>query len=83
MKKEREYAYMVGDKMGIMYHLGKYCVVSVLRKDNGMMAYTHRQFKTISGAERFLLKDYSYAGRNAPEIKYGTKKFIEEGSYWK
>ena len=84
--EQRKYAYMVeqnGKKIGIMYHLGKYCVAVFAEKDTGMMAYTLRQYKTLSGAERFLLRDYSYAKKNAPHISYNTAEFIKEGSYWK
>lgn len=84
---ERKYAYMIkfGDNhdIGIMYHLGLYCVARFIKKGTGIMTIILRQYKTISGAERFLLRDYSYGNRNAPELLYGTKKFIEAGSYWK
>jgi hypothetical protein len=85
--EERKYAYMIkfGEygQIGIMYHLGRYCVARFMRRGNSIMTYTIRQFKTVSGAERFLLRDYSSMNKNAPELLYGTKKFIDEGSYWK
>lgn len=84
--EERKYAYMIkhgNTEIGIMYQLGRYCVASFYHKENGMLAHIIRQYKTLSGAERFLLKDYSYAQRIAPQIYYGTEKFIKEGKYWK
>ena len=86
MSEERKYAYMIkkdGFEIGIMYQLGRYCVASFYHKSDGMMAHIIRQYKTLSGAERFLLKDYSYGNRLGPEIYYATEKFIKEGKYWK
>ena len=86
MTGERKYAYMIekGDsKIGIMYHLGRYCVAQFYFKEDKLMTVIQRQFKTVSGAERYLLKDFSYAGRIAPNVFYATDKFIREGKYWK
>lgn len=85
--EERKYAYMIkrfsNDWYGIMYHLGKYNVGWFRVRDNGMIFSTDRSYKTLSGAENRLLKDYSYSKRNAPEVLYGTADFIKKGSYWK
>lgn len=86
--EEKKYAYMVNygedRNIGIMYHLGKFLVVRFVKKDNGnMMTYTLRQYKTLRGAENYLLKDFSYADRLAPNIKYETEAFIKKGEYWK
>ena len=86
MKQERHYAYMIehnGIKTGIMYHLGRYCIANFFFKEGKLMSVIQRQYKTLSGAERYLLKDYSYARRTAPNIFYATEQFIKDGKYWK
>lgn len=84
MAEEKKYAYMVGD-IGIMYSFGAYYVAKFCKSKTGnkFMAYTLKRYKTLKGAENYLLRDYSHAERTAPEIKYGTEAFIKEGSYWK
>ena len=84
---KREYAYMVkydaGVSVCIMYSLGAYYVARLIDKGTSLMALPlgNRKYKTISGAERYMLngisKDQEYT------VLYGTETFIKEGSYWK
>ena len=79
---KREYLYMVkteeGHKYCIMYHLGIYAVVRMLRGENGTLCYTLRQYKTISGAERYLREKIDGIG-----FTYGTEEEIKKGEYWR
>ena len=93
--KEKEYLYMKettdGHTYCIMYHLGKYAVVRRLRGETGTMYYTMRQYKTISGAERYLRDNITSpasvkvdkGGLHATKCYYGTLKEIQEGEYWR
>lgn len=80
--KEREYLYMKrttdGQTYCIMYHLGIYAVVRMLRGENGTMCYTLRQYKTASGAERYLKEKI-----DGKEIYIGPLKVIQKGEYWR
>lgn len=83
---EKQYAYMINypeGKMCIVYHLGKYYVAFIAKSSKGVIMRFIRQYKTLRGAENYLLKDYSYSGRNAPEIEYATEAYIKKGEYWK
>lgn len=78
---EKKYAYkieMENFSIEIIYHLGRYCVAVVSETNIGTVMKIERQYKTLRGAENYLLKDYSYSKRNAPEIKYATEKEIKE-----
>lgn len=78
---KREYLYMVktddGQTYCIMYHLGIYAVVRMLRGENGTMCYTLRQYKTVSGAERYL------GTKLNGEFIYGPLEVILKGEYWR
>jgi len=80
--KEREYLYMRktddGQTYCIMYNLGKYLVARMLRSETGTLCYTIRQYKTISGAERFLREHF-----NGSCFVYGTLEAIQKGEYWR
>ena len=82
--KEREYLYMKettdGHTYCIMYHLGVYAVVRKLRGETGTLCYTLRQYKTLSGAERFLRNSITSP---ASKVYFGTRQFIEKGEYWR
>ena len=68
----------------IMYQLGRYAVAEMHKKDTGVLCVALRTYKTISGAERFLLSLSSVCdSATKPEILYGTEQFIKEGSYLK
>lgn len=67
-----------GQQFYIVYHLGKYAVVRMLKGEKGMMLYTLRQYKTLSGAERYLREHISGTG-----FVYGTEEEIKKGEYWK
>ena len=79
---ERKYAYNIGN-IYIVYHLGKYCIAHIHKSERGAMVEFVRQYKTLRGAETYLLRDYPHADRNAPEIKYATDTYIRQGEYWK
>lgn len=79
--EEKKYAYLAkfdGYDVGIMYHLGRYLVVRFLRKEGGMMTYTIRQYKTISGASNFMKRRFEET-----QLRYATEEFIKAGNYWK
>ena len=80
--EDKRYAYkiqMENFSIEIIYHLNRYCVAIVSETSKGTIMKIERQYKTLRGAENYLLKDYSYAKRNAPEIKYATEKEIKKG----
>ena len=83
----RQYAYMIkyGENLTtcIMYHLGRYCVGNVSKKEDKTITQILKQYKTLSGAERFLVKDFPHAERGAPNIFYADEAFIKKGEYWR
>ena len=90
---EKQYAYMKEydkETYCIMFLMGKYWVGIVNRNDKGnMMFVPMRGYKTISGAERYLLTKItkptvvdSNGKFHAPEIKYATEAYIKKGEYW-
>ena len=87
--EERKYAYMVrynksGETVCIMWHLGKYSVARVYRKKGNVLNYVLRQYKTLSGAERFLTsRSFVEDESDIPEYFYGTEAEIKEGKYWR
>ena len=79
--EQKQYAYMVtldGYDVGIIYHLGRYLVVRFLRKEGGLLTYTIRQYKTLSGASNFMKRRFEET-----QLRYATENYIKEGSYWK
>lgn len=80
--EKRAYLYMVktddGQTYCIMFHLGKYAVVRMLQGENGTMCYTIRQYKTISGAERYLRTKI-----DGTKFTYGPIEEIWKGEYWR
>lgn len=85
--KRTEFAYMKKYKTKtycIMYQWGKYYVAEMAKKDTGTICIAKRKYKTVSGAERYLLSLASACdGATKPELFYGTEKFIQEGTYWR
>lgn len=79
---EKQYAYHIGETY-IVYHLGRYCIAHIYKSGKGIAVQFVRQYKTLRGAENYMLKDYSYSKRNAPEIEYATEAYIKKGEYWK
>ena len=69
MPEERKYAYKIQNTpesfIGIMYHLGSYYVAAFVKGEKGVIARTLRKYKTLRGAEMFLLKDYPKTKRDA------------------
>ena len=80
----REYIYLRKNSVGsygIMYAFGHYNVARMLERDDGaLLTYTLRSYKTISGAERYLLTKIPQG--NYDDFR-GTESFIKEGSYWR
>lgn len=69
----------------IQYHWGKYHVSRLSKTDRGLATIVIRQYKTLNGAERYLLH-HAETGIDSmltPELFYGTEQFIKEGKYWK
>ena len=71
----------------ITYNLGFYYVGRICNRSNGsVLIYYIRKYKTLSGAERFLLTKITY-GRDKDDTEFeifsGTEKFIKEGSFLK
>lgn len=89
--KRTEFAYIKKYKTKtycIMYQWGSYYVVEMNRKEDGTACIAvnsaKRKYKTVSGAERYLLSLASACdGATKPEILYGSERFIQEGSYWR
>ena len=86
--KKTEYAYLKRNTTKtycIVFQLGKYSVVELYEKDGGRKMWVAlRTYKTVSGAERFLLSLTSVCDSvTKPETLYGTEQFIREGSYWR
>ena len=86
----REYAYMKRYRPDyaviIQYCWGKYYIARICEDATRGIAYTIREYKTLSGAEKYLLTrvDGGYENKGIePEISYGTEQFIREGSYWR
>lgn len=81
--KKTDYAYMVKmnekDSLIIMYSFGAYYVARTTDTGHGGFTYTLRRYKTIGGAERYLLK---LKGEDS-EVVYGTIEEIKRGDYWK
>ena len=70
----------------IMYQWGKYYIARICEKESKAIAYTIRTYKTLSGAEKYLLEkvDGGYENNGIePTISYGTEQFIKEGKYWR
>ena len=81
MEQTYVYAKVFEDyKVWIMYQFGTYYVSKVIEKSDGLIAYTLRSYKTISGAERFILNKIS---PDCLETLSAPEKFIKEGSYWR
>lgn len=78
-----KFAYMVlGEPVRcIMYRFGKFHVVNIQKTANGLTTalVVERSYKTVRGAECYLLKHYGASG----EVLYDTESFIRDGSYWK
>lgn len=85
---ERAYAYKkvydYGDKQEtycIMFQWNAYYVARMAKSEKGTMCYTLRRYKTLSGAEKYLLEKVS--GGVAPLISYEREAFIKKGDYWR
>ena len=81
--KDRKYAYLkrIGnDTFCIMFSLGAYYVSRLAKSERGTIAYTMRKYKTLSGAERYLLHNLT---GDIKEILYETEAYIKKGEYWK
>jgi len=90
MIKKTEFAYEKRYKPGyaviIMYQWNRYYIASVCERNGKTLAYTLKEYKTLSGAEKYLLEKVDGGSENAgvePVISYGTEKFIKEGKYWR
>lgn len=83
--EERKYAYLKDQGIWsycIVYKFGDYYVAQMVNHgERGVMITFLRKYKTVSGAERYLLN--KCGDDTTKETLYGTKKFIEEGSYWR
>lgn len=86
-----ERVYMKKFKSGytfcITYNLGAYYVGRMYSRGNGNnLIYYLRKYKTLSGAEKYLLTKITYGkdkDDTESEVFSGTEKFIKEGSYLK
>lgn len=70
----------------IIYQWNRYYIARICAKDSKAIAYTIKEYKTLSGAEKYLLEkvDGGYENKDVePTISYGTEKFIKEGKYWR
>lgn len=70
----------------IQYCWGSYYIARICENGKGTVAYTIRQYKTLSGAENYLKRYSEKYGENSgvvPELYYGTAEFIKNGKYWR
>lgn len=89
--KRTEFAYLKKYKTKtycIVFQWGSYYVVELMRNDDGSKSVAintaRRKYKTVSGAERYLLSLMSACdGATKPEILYGTEEYIRKGEYWR
>ncbi len=87
----RTYAYKKKFKDGyiicIMYQWGAYYVGRLLKQGEARaMAYTLRKYKTLSGAEKYLLTKITHGlseKDTEAEIEYGTEEYIKKGEFWR
>ena len=78
--EEKLYACMKVDdtrKVGIVYILGKFYVAEFVDAPHGRMFFPIRTYKTISGAERFLLNRFS----EYKDTYYSREADIKKGNY--
>ena len=71
----------------IMYQWEAYYVGRLLQRGNThAMAYTLRKYKTLSGAEKYLLTKINHGlteKDTEAELSYGTEAYIKKGEYWR
>lgn len=82
---ERKYAYIKIFKDSsycIMYSWGAYYVGRMCKRGERGIAYTLRRYKTVSGAERYLLNKITVDDEE-PVIHYGTEEYIKKGEFWR
>jgi len=76
MKKYKNKTY------GILYQLGYYHVAEIVKTNKGVAFIIKRQYKTIHGAERYLLNLTGVCdSATKPEIIYGTEDYIRKGEH--
>lgn len=82
---ERQYAYLKNQgawSYCIVYKFGAFYVSQMVNHgEKGVMITFIRKYKTVSGAERYLLN--KCGDDTTKEILYGTEAFIKKGEYWK
>ena len=82
-EKDETIAYMkVWDtfSIGIIYQFRKYYVARFEEYKNGLMVFPIRDYKTIGGAERFLMNKLP---DDCKEIKRAPESVVRAGLYWK
>ena len=87
---DRKYAYMKEYQSGytvcIMYQWGAYYVGRLINEEKRKMAYTFRKYKTLSGAEKYLITKITH-GKDEDDkwvrTYDGTEAYIKEGSFWR
>ena len=66
----------------LLYQFGKYHVAERVTTSKGSTLVIKRSYKTIHGAERYLLNLTGVCDSvTKPEILYGTEEFIQRGEY--
>lgn len=88
--EEREFTYMKkfasGYTVAIIHSWGAYYVARICQTPKGSMTYTIRRYKTLSGAEKFLLTKISYGADENDALETtekATEEFIRKGNYWR
>lgn len=89
--KRTEFAYLKRYKTKtycVVFQWGSYYVVELMKNEDGSKSVAintaRRKYKTVSGAERYLLSLMSACdGATKPEILYGTEEYIRKGEYWR
>lgn len=87
---EKEYTYMKkwesGYTIAIIHSFGGYYIARLMENGDRGFVYTIRRYKTLSGAEKYLINRVNYgADPNDPlvETLKGTEEYIKKGEYWK
>ena len=89
--ENKQFAYMKEFKSGyticIMYQWGAYYVGRLLKAgDARALAYTLRKYKTLSGAEKYLLTKITQGvdeHDTEAEITYADEEYIKKGEFWR
>lgn len=88
--EEKKYLYMKRYRPDyaiiVQYCWNRYYIARICESGRGTVAYTIREYKTLSGATNYLTRYNENYGENkntVPELYYGTENEIKKGEYWR